>query len=133
MEKRKPFETFAHYTVGKGHVTLSIAVDEGEAQVGVVFCHPRDCFDKSFGRNVALGRRLKQSNYFSFGFTRNDQRLTAQVRSEFEQYVALSASARQAQNTGVNVDWVGAPPWAIHSLSRELRKRGRATESVSNE
>lgn len=128
MERRKPFETFAHYRLGKGNVSLSISVDEGDVQVGVSFSHPRDTFSKSFGRSIAMGRRVKTSNDFSFSFKRNlEQRLTHQVRSEFEKYVADSQAPRaQLAITNLREDWTGAPSWAIHSLNREVRRRNSA-------
>ncbi len=125
---RKPFETFAHYRIGKGHATLSISVDEGAVQVGVCFCHPRDNFNKGFGREVAAGRRAKASNEFSFEFQRKPgMRLTDQVRAEFEGFVLDSAVPRRLLEAGETVEWTGAPPWAIHSLTRELRRRARIT------
>lgn len=129
VKHRKPFETFAHYRIGKGHATLSVSVDEGVATVGVCFCHPRDNFSKSFGREVAAGRRIKGSSEFSFEFKRKSGvRLTDQVRTEFENFVLDSAVPRRLLAVGNEVEWAGAPPWAIHSLTRELRKRARITK-----
>jgi hypothetical protein len=124
-ENRKPFETFAHYKVGKGFATLAVSVDEGLVNVGISYCHPRDGIDKSKGRAIACARRDVGSD-FSFDFTRNGQKLGDQLRAEFEGFVVESGKAlmllRGIENQDVRV---GAPPWAIHSLNRELRKRTR--------
>lgn len=119
---RKPYETFAHYKLGKGFATLSISVDEGDTHVGVSFCHPRDRFDKKFGRSIASGRRIKDSHEFSFDFKRNSEKLAVQVRAEFEAYVAASSIAR-LKGGDEGTAWHGAPPWTIHGLNKELRRR----------
>lgn len=130
-EIRKPFETFAHYKIGKGHVTLSVSVDEGNARVGVAYCHPRDGLNKGFGRTVARGRRDTDCP-FSFDFKRNKQRLGSQLRDEFEGFVVESGRALGiVRELGSNVQ-VGAPPWAIHSLNRELRKRERLMNMIDS-
>lgn len=133
MENRKPFSTFAHYKIGKGLVTLAVSVDEGDARVGVSYCHPRDVMDKSFGRSVAVKRRDSKST-FSFAFKRTPGvKLVEQLRMEFEKFVQkasvskveiekLLASGSLTNERDVRL---GAPPWAIHSLNRELRRRAQ--------
>lgn len=122
---RKPFETFAHYKIGKGFATLAVSVDDGNVRVGVSYCHPRDNINKSFGRDVAVARREIGSD-FSFEFTRDGRRLGEQLRAEFEAFVTESGRALTLLRA-MNHDntRVGAPPWAIHSLNREIRKRMR--------
>lgn len=134
-ETRKPFETFAHYKIGKGFATLSVSVDEGNARVGVAYCHPRDGIDKGFGRHVATKRRDSDST-FSFEFKRKkDVKLGDQLHAEFESFI-LKAGTERAKllnliEKGVlevrdmNEVRLGAPPWIIHSLNREIRKRER--------
>lgn len=107
------FETFAHYKIGRGHCTLSIEVDGNSVQVGMAFCYPKDQFVKSYGRKIALGRRLKGS-FFTFEFTRNQDRLSEQVRAEFEKH-ALSEEC--------------TPPWVRFSLKRELKINSKNTKT----
>lgn len=128
-ETRKPFETFAHYKIGKGFATLAVSVDEGNARVGVSYCHPRDGLDKGFGRTVARGRRDTDCP-FSFDFKRNKQRLGSQLRDEFESFVVESGRALAIVRELGNDIQVGAPPWAIHSLNREIRKRARLAKDL---
>lgn len=135
-ENRKPFETFAHYKVGKGFATLAVSVDEGHARVGISYCHPRDGINKSKGRSIARARRDVDST-FGFDFRRkNDVRLGDQLRAEFERFVVKTgkdlAMVKIYAAEGVFDDSprVGAPPWAIHSLNRELRKRARLAKTV---
>lgn len=131
-ETRKPFETYAHYKIGKGFATLAVSVDEGIARVGVAYCHPRDGINKVFGRGVARDRRDTNSS-FSFWFKRNKQRLGSQLRDEFEHFVVEAGEQRAKVQELINAGIltvkddvrVGAPPWAVHSLNRELRKRAR--------
>lgn len=113
---KKPFETYAHYKIGKGFATLAVSVDEGTAHVGISYCHPRDGINKRFGRNVASARRDLGSD-FSFEFERDSRKLGDQLRSEFERFVI------DAGHTTTRATRSGAPPWIIHSLNRELRKR----------
>lgn len=120
-ENRKPFETYAHYKIGKGFATLAVSVDDGLVRVGVSYCHPRDNLNKRFGRGVASSRRDIGSD-FSFEFKRlPGQRLTEQLRAEFEHFVAGSTNALTVRGS--------APPWIVHSLNRELRKRNRTVSS----
>jgi len=145
-ETRKPFETFAHYKIGKGFATLSVSVDEGNARVGVSYCHPRDGLDKAFGRTIATKRRESGSS-FSFEFKRNKQLLGSQLRDEFEKFI-VAAGIQRAKIKALVEDEVikpplpssyvriGAPPWIVHSLNREIRKReqlARLIESVEDE
>ena len=129
MSDRKPFETFAHYKIGKGFATLAVSVDEGNVRVGVSYCHPRDGINKNIGRSIAAARRDSGSD-FSFDFTRDFKRkLGDQLRDEFENFVLESGEAQKilrtiGDNTKVRV---GAPPWTIHSLNREIRQRDRFT------
>lgn len=128
-ENRKPFETYAHYKIGKGFATLAVSVDEGHTRVGISYCHPRDGINKSYGRTVARARRDAGSK-FSFSFQRDkDVRLGDQLREKFECFIAEAGEelikVRQFIAAGLieETTRVGAPPWAIHSLSREIRKR----------
>jgi len=134
-ENRKPFETFAHYKIGKGFATLSVSVDEGHVVVGISYCHPRDGIDKSKGRAIATARRDVGSD-FSFEFQRDERRLGDQLRAEFEGFVVESGGAlmllRDIEKRDVRIR-VGAPPWAIHSLNREIRKRERLATSIDND
>lgn len=122
-ENRKPFETFAHYKLGKGFATLAVSVDEGHAVVGVAYCHPRDGINKSKGRDIAVGRRDLGSD-FSFEFTRNAERLGVQLRTEFENFMIENRHVLLSLlSHGIDGERIGAPPWALHSFSREVRKR----------
>lgn len=129
-ENRKPFETYAHYKVGRGFATLAVSVDEGFARVGVSYCHPRDGIDKGYGRAVARARRDADST-FSFDFKRTDGvKLGDQLRVEFERFVVeagieLATINKLVADGLIEKARVGAPPWAIHSLNREIRKRNR--------
>jgi hypothetical protein len=132
-ENRKPFETFAHYKIGKGFATLAVSVDEGFVNVGISYCHPRDYINKSYGRDVARARRDSDST-FSFSFNRTSGvKLGDQLRTEFERFVEQSGTQltkiRQLVANGILTEEdsirSGAPPWAIHSLEREVRKRNR--------
>lgn len=129
---KAPYTTFAHYKVGKGYATLSISVDNGECIVGCAYSHPRDHFNKSIGRKIALGRREKQSINHSFEFSRNDSRLSDQVRDEFEKFVLTAALARTKNQYGFGESgWVGPPPWVIHSMIRDIRRQSGFTRVES--
>jgi len=129
-ENRKPFETYAHYKIGKGFATLAVSVDEGEARVGVSYCHPRDGINKSFGRSVAA-RRRDASSTFGFEFKRNQQKLGDQLRDEFESFIVEAGAASHIlKNLESKEIRVGAPPWVIHSLNREIRSRNRLIAAI---
>lgn len=141
MSDRKPFETYAHYKIGKGFATLAVSVDAGLARVGVSYCHPRDSINKSFGRNVATARRDIGSD-FSFEFVRDSRKLGEQLRAEFECFVidagrdlmslkTITAQIGEAAAVEGRIEQrLGAPPWVIHSLNREIRKRHLFADST---
>lgn len=130
IEKRDPFETFAHYRIGKGLATLSVSVDEGVVSVGAAYCHPRDKMNKSFGRKVALARRELGSD-FSFEFKRDDTRFTEQLRHEFNNFVEASRDEYVHALQYGQKNRVGSPPWIMFALHRQLKKQKRILTLVA--
>jgi hypothetical protein len=130
-ENRKPFETFAHYKLGRGFATLAVSVDEGHTRVGVSYCHPRDGINKARGRDIAASRRDVGSD-FSFEFIRNKDRLGNQLRAEFESFMSENRTVLLSLlSNGLEGERVGAPPWALHSFAREVKRRARITGVVT--
>lgn len=111
---KKPFECFAHYLIGKGHATLSSEINNGVVKVGIAFCYPGDEFNKAFGREIAAGRRKKSNHSFSFSFKCDDNRISDQIRSQFENFVISSTHEHPT-----------APGWAVYSLRRQLKREER--------
>lgn len=126
------YERFAHYKLGKGRVTLSIRVTDGNVKVGMAFCSPKDQFNKERGRNIALARRdavrqiskfteSKQTytkvfklekHLYSFEFKVDpSQRLSDQVYYEFVNYIRNFVT-----HIGGGITITPAPRWAVRAL-----------------
>lgn len=143
MSDRKPFETYAHYKIGKGLATLSVGVDNGDVTVGVAYCHPRDGVNKRKGRSIARGRRDIGSD-FSFSFKRSDKKLGDQLRDEFENFVVAAGeelsdheqAAKALATVGIPskpAPRVGAPRWTIYSLGREIHRRDKLVKLLDSD
>lgn len=119
-----PFETYAHYKVGKGFATLAVSVDNDLVKVGIAYCHPRDRLNKGFGRIIASNRRDTGSD-FSFEFSRDlKRRLGDQLHDEFECFIIESGhSINNGSCRSANSHRRQAPLWIICSLGKEIKRR----------